>query len=122
MITLQIKRGDVIACKYKVFNNDPKASHHPFVVVSTKGGRIKIVVCTDARHANKFTKCVNLDYQNCGLRKPTVAICSKYSYLNNSDITTCIGHLSSSDYRNIVINIYTEDDPPKYFENWRQLI
>lgn len=121
-IILQIRRGDVIACKYKQFNQDVKASHHPFVVVSTKGGKIKILVCTDAKHAGKFTNCVKIDYNTCGLRKPTCVICNKYSYISNSDVTTVIGALSAADYRNVISELCKPENNVVKFERWRDLV
>ena len=119
MTTLTIKRGDVISCKYKVFKNDPKASHHPFVVVSTRNNKVKILVCTDKRHANKFSNCVNINYRKCRLKKPTCVICSKYTFISESDITSRIGRLSNRDYRRVVTALCNDKNIPQYFEHWR---
>lgn len=119
---MTVFRKSIVACKYMQFTQDVGASHHPFVVVSTRGGKLKILVCTDANHRSQFSNCVDIDYQACGLSKPTVVICSKYAYLTESDVTSHIGTLSSSDYRRIMEEFYSEDNEPVQSESVEALL
>ena len=117
---MQIKPGTVIACKHKKFKNDKGAAHHPFLVVKSNGVRLQVLVCTDANHKYKFPNSVDIDHSMCGLTKPTCVICSKYTVVSISDVSTVIGNITHDDFKSI-LNELSSNGSPKYFENWRQL-
>lgn len=70
----------------------------------------------------KLNNCVKIDYNTCGLRKPTCVICNKYSYISNSDVTTVIGALSAADYRNVISELCKPENNVVKFEKWRDLV
>ena len=116
---MKVKIGAVIACKYKEFKNDKKAAHHPFLVINCDNNQFEILVCTDNSHKLEFPNSVTLDYSKCGLTKPTRVICSKYTIVNESDITCIIGNVTNSDF-DCILNQIASNGKPEYFENWRQ--
>lgn len=104
MVTsMNIKSGDVVICKGKIFKDDRNASGHPYLVlVNTDGSEWVALCCTDADHKNKFAYNLNLPYNDCGLIKPTIAICDKGFIIKENEVTKVIGHADPSTMKNLV--------------------
>ena len=90
---------DIVYCRdYKVFN-DVGASRHPVIVVIINNAyKLAGIVCTDKSHAHKFHNTFELNYKSAGLKKPTVAICSKLLILDPSYIDSIIGKITYPDF------------------------
>lgn len=101
---MNIKRGDVVFLKQDAFIKNRKANGHPAVVISVSGERARIAVCTssDRPSGKKKDRAYELPWADCGLKKPTMALCYKIGSISVDKISSVCGHLSSKDYNELV--------------------
>lgn len=96
---MNIKEGDVLFCYDYMISNDTKASRHSIIaVVVNDTPKIGAVICTGQRNAFKYKNTVDINYADAGLRKPTVAICSKLLIVDRSYVDKIIGHVRYADF------------------------